>query len=79
MEVDCSPSRHRRSISATPELLNSSPILPTDQRQFRNYHMKGNLRKIGVIKLVGAATMAGLTLSAPAANVVSQELMQAIW
>jgi hypothetical protein len=41
--------------------------------------MKGNLRKIGVIKLVGAATMAGLTLSAPAANVVSQELMQAIW
>jgi len=36
--------------------------------------MKGNLRTIGLITLVGAAAVAGQTLNVHAANVVSQEL-----
>jgi uncharacterized protein YegJ (DUF2314 family) len=36
--------------------------------------IKGNLRTINLIALVGASVIAGLTLNAQAANVVSQEL-----
>jgi hypothetical protein len=36
--------------------------------------IKGNLRTINLIALVSASVVAGLTLNAQAANVVSQEL-----
>jgi uncharacterized protein YegJ (DUF2314 family) len=38
--------------------------------------MKGNLRKIRLIGLVGASVTAGLTLNAPAANVVAEQLQK---
>jgi len=57
-----------------PALPPSSVVLPTDQARCRFYLMKGNLRTISLIALVAAPVIAGLTLSAQAANVVAQEL-----
>jgi uncharacterized protein YegJ (DUF2314 family) len=54
----------------------SSVVLPTDQARCRFCLMQDNLRTISLIALVAAPVIAGLTLSAQAANVVAQELKQ---
>lgn len=49
-------------------------VLRTDGRQFSLYLMKGHLRTVGLLTLIGAATIAGSTLNARAADAISKEL-----
>ena len=49
-------------------------VLRTSGRQFSLHLMKGHLRILGLLTLIGAATIAGSTLNARAADAISKEL-----